>query len=590
MTDYTKLTNFAEKDNLASGEEGKIVSGAEIDQEFVEIANAVRTKADLQSPALTGTPTAPTASTDTNTTQIATTAFVQQEINATLTAGTEGLDGNSFIVLYVYRRASSAPSTPTGGEFDFDTLILTAPSGWSRNVPSGTDPVYVSTATATTVGSTGVDDTLTWSTPVIAFQNGDDGTTEDTKFASGYLYYNTSSSSAPTAPVEDVDTTNFNFSTGTFDTIKAGWTHVFSVPNLAEGQQFWAVYYTVEEDVDGVQTITISNSAFRWLNFDGLITFTNIQTGIANNVTSIDGGKIATNTLNANAIETGTLTADKISSGNVDSGVAFQLGSDVDAIGGIDAGASFKSTSSSKAGMIAANTTAFPALVAGNVAGSLVFAGSFYNTTSSSFNTINTYADLASNSIAGNFQNQNSSTGIQLATPSYAYLTNGGASGTFTGAHDGLLPKTQTPVAGDIVVDVETFAKPNVFDTISKVTVSTTANQSGVVGVYAWDADGEHVPPALMSDDQQLDSQYASVYNTHKNIVMNGVGEGLVNVCGENGNIEIGDLIVSSNTEGKGMKQSDDIVRGCTVAKAREAVTFSSPDEVKQIACIYLCG
>ena len=34
------------------------------------------------SPALTGTPTAPTASTGTNTTQIATTAFVQQEINA----------------------------------------------------------------------------------------------------------------------------------------------------------------------------------------------------------------------------------------------------------------------------------------------------------------------------------------------------------------------------------------------------------------------------------------------------------------------------------------------------------------------------
>lgn len=38
--------------------------------------------ADYANAALTGTPTAPTASTGTDTTQIATTAFVQQEINA----------------------------------------------------------------------------------------------------------------------------------------------------------------------------------------------------------------------------------------------------------------------------------------------------------------------------------------------------------------------------------------------------------------------------------------------------------------------------------------------------------------------------
>ena len=40
----------------------------------------VDNKADLASPALTGTPTAPTAPTGTDTTQLATTAFVQQEI------------------------------------------------------------------------------------------------------------------------------------------------------------------------------------------------------------------------------------------------------------------------------------------------------------------------------------------------------------------------------------------------------------------------------------------------------------------------------------------------------------------------------
>lgn len=50
------------------------------------LANALNLKANLASPAFTGTPTAPTATTGTNTTQIATTAFVQDAIsNASLT-------------------------------------------------------------------------------------------------------------------------------------------------------------------------------------------------------------------------------------------------------------------------------------------------------------------------------------------------------------------------------------------------------------------------------------------------------------------------------------------------------------------------
>jgi hypothetical protein len=76
MTDYTKSTNFASKDALLSGNPLKIVKGTEIDTEFNNIATAVATKADLASPALTGTPTAPTASAGTSTTQIATTAFL----------------------------------------------------------------------------------------------------------------------------------------------------------------------------------------------------------------------------------------------------------------------------------------------------------------------------------------------------------------------------------------------------------------------------------------------------------------------------------------------------------------------------------
>ena len=55
-------------------------------------ASAVALKADIASPALTGTPTAPTAAADTNTTQIATTAYVQTEISDLIGDAPSGLD------------------------------------------------------------------------------------------------------------------------------------------------------------------------------------------------------------------------------------------------------------------------------------------------------------------------------------------------------------------------------------------------------------------------------------------------------------------------------------------------------------------
>lgn len=75
MTDYTKTTDFAAKDALSTGNPSKIVKGTEIDDELVAISGAVASKADKSSPTFTGTPAAPTASSGTSTTQIATTAF-----------------------------------------------------------------------------------------------------------------------------------------------------------------------------------------------------------------------------------------------------------------------------------------------------------------------------------------------------------------------------------------------------------------------------------------------------------------------------------------------------------------------------------
>jgi len=90
--------------------------------------------------------------------------------------------------------------------------------------------------------------------------------------------------------------------------------------------------------------------------------------------------------------------------------------------------------------------------------------------------------------------------------------------------------------------------------------------------------------------EYELNPIYQPIVDTHDYVAINSVGEGQINVCGENGNFQVGDLIVCSSTAGKGMKQGDDIVRSSTVAKIRENVAFTSSTEVKLVSCIYMCG
>lgn len=54
MSNYTPITDFAEKDDLPTGDPLKIVRGAEITAEFEAIELAVATKANSASPTFTG--------------------------------------------------------------------------------------------------------------------------------------------------------------------------------------------------------------------------------------------------------------------------------------------------------------------------------------------------------------------------------------------------------------------------------------------------------------------------------------------------------------------------------------------------------
>ena len=112
MSNYSKTTDFAAKDALSTGNANKIVKGTEIDDEFDSIQTAVNSKADKNNAALTGTPTAPTATSGTDSTQISTTAFVQAAIATAIAAAKTALYPVGSI--YTQAAVSTNPATLLG--------------------------------------------------------------------------------------------------------------------------------------------------------------------------------------------------------------------------------------------------------------------------------------------------------------------------------------------------------------------------------------------------------------------------------------------------------------------------------------------
>lgn len=122
--------------------------------------------------------------------------------------GSAGTNGYNNTLVYLYQRASSTPSKPsTVSTYNFSTKTLTGfNNGWSTSVPSGTAPLYVTGATASSIGLTDTIEASEWATPVIMAQNGVGIT--------GVVNYYAKSSSATAAPtswattVPTLDATN----------------------------------------------------------------------------------------------------------------------------------------------------------------------------------------------------------------------------------------------------------------------------------------------------------------------------------------------------------------------------------------------
>ena len=90
MSNYTKTTNFLVKDGLAAGSPAKLIKGSEFDVEFNAIQTSIATKANLISPAFTGSASAQTLGVSVALNSTGTTTL------AGTLAGTFTIDGGTF--------------------------------------------------------------------------------------------------------------------------------------------------------------------------------------------------------------------------------------------------------------------------------------------------------------------------------------------------------------------------------------------------------------------------------------------------------------------------------------------------------------
>ncbi len=127
--------------------------------------------------------------------------------------GTKGLNNAT---VYIYKRANTTPDLPTTqSTYNFETKLLNGVNNsWSRTVPDGTLPLYVSAATASSIESSDTIEANEWADAVVLATLGVDGLNS----ASISLYQRKSS----TPPVPSANIT-YTFDTGNTSAINNNW-------------------------------------------------------------------------------------------------------------------------------------------------------------------------------------------------------------------------------------------------------------------------------------------------------------------------------------------------------------------------------
>ena len=329
---------------------------------------------------------------------------------------------------------------------------------------------------------------------------------------------------------------------------------------------------------------------------------------------AITAGKIAAGAVSANNIAAGTITATQIASGTI---TANQLAAYAVTAAKLDVNAlstaKFYCTDSNAAYSTYRNyteTSASTIAVGGicnNTAGGSV--GVFGKAVGSG--NIGVYGNNTSTGGVGVW-GRSAAGGYGVVTDQAMWATNGfhttGNVYSFTGSHSAF--SYDTIEIGDIVY-VDSVNPIDVNQTYPFVKTSESLNEKRVIGVVSYSNDDAYLfmksnkaiykEPDFdgfkFSNMNKIRDKYLPLLSKLENdrgikyIGVNSIGEGMINVCSEGGNISSGDYICSSSIKGKGMKQGDDLLHNYTVAKALEAVDWSKePSDTKMIACTYHCG
>lgn len=258
--------------------------------------------------------------------------------------------------------------------------------------------------------------------------------------------------------------------------------------------------------------------------------------------------------------------------------------------------------------------------------GNLRFSGSHTILTNSAFN-IGSYAGTY-NFLSSSSTSDHGVSSSTVLNTQYGFYTNGKIKSVaydgFTGSHIAF-SKTKINI-GDIICNTGIVYHYNVNENYSEVSYCNQANNKKVFGIasivkeleesdlysntYYYNMEFVDVENEDVTEKVKqyiVKDEYSEDVNTILNeytylIQSNSLGEGGINVCSFNGNIETGDYITSSIVSGKGMKQNDDILHSYTVAKSLEDVNWDNEIigengcfehegyKCRMIACTYHCG
>ena len=156
--------------------------------------------------------------------------------------GPAGAAGTNNALAWIFKRSASAPALPTAtATYTFATGAITGlNNGWSASVPAPDgNPLYVSTATASSSGASDAIAAGEWAAPVVQAQDGAVGATgaagaPGTNAATIFLFKRTATNSAPAVPSAS---TTYTFATAALAGIDNGWSQ--AMPPDTDGAYLW---------------------------------------------------------------------------------------------------------------------------------------------------------------------------------------------------------------------------------------------------------------------------------------------------------------------------------------------------------------